>query len=127
MKTWLLILLGALIPLLIVILPLAQGYDGVRLFLPAFPCLAVLAGYGFQWISGFWEGLQAPRKQKILLSALVLAAVLIQPCRDTIRLHPCQLAYFNALCGGPRGAQRLGMESTYWCDSLTRSFLTRKT
>ncbi|MFH1739054.1 MAG: glycosyltransferase family 39 protein [bacterium] len=120
---WLLILLGALIPLLIVMLPLAQGYDGVRLFLPAFPCLAVLAGYGFQWVSGFWERLQSPRRQKILLSALVLAALLIPPCLDTIRLHPCQLAYYNALCGGLRGAQRLGLESTYWCDSLTKPFL----
>ena len=120
---WLLMLLGMAVPMVLIILPLAQGYDGVRLFLPAFPCLAVLAGYGFQSLLGFVDRLTAPRRQKLLLIALVLIGVLVPPCMDIVRLHPCQLAYYNALCGGLRGAQRLGLETTYWCDALTKPFL----
>ncbi len=121
---WVLILLGALVPMLIVVLPLAQGYDGVRLWLPAFPCLAVLAGYGFQNLVGFVRSrLNAPVWQKNLLVALVLVGVLVPTSLDMIRLHPCELAYYNGLCGGLSGAQRIGFETTYWCDTLTQPFL----
>jgi len=118
-----LILLGALFPLVVVMLPMAQGYDGVRLFLPAFPCFAVLAGYGYQFILNRVNRLKAPRNQKMLLCVLIATGALAPAFLDIIRIHPCQLSYFNFLCGGLPGAQRLGMESTYWCDALTRPFV----
>ena len=120
---WSLMVLGALVPLVVLMLPMAQGYDGVRLFLAAFPCFAVLAGYGYQFILNQVDRLNAPRNQKMLLCVLIAVGVLVPAGLDIIRIHPCQLSYFNFLCGGLPGAQRLGMESTYWCDALTRSFV----
>jgi hypothetical protein len=38
-------------------------------------------------------------------------------------VRPFYLAYYNELAGGVPGAYRLGMETTYWCDALTRDFL----
>ncbi len=121
---WVLIVFGALVPMLIVVLPLAQGYDGVRLWLPAFPCLAILAGYGYQALVDFVRArLRAPVSQKRFLLALVVVGVVLPASMDMIRLHPCQLAYYNGLCGGAAGAQQMGFETTYWCDALTKPFL----
>jgi hypothetical protein len=35
-------------------------------------------------------------------------------------IHPYELSYFNALTGGLWGADRLGMEVTYWHDPVNR-------
>ena len=40
-----------------------------------------------------------------------------------ITTHPCQLSYYNLTVGGSPGAERVGLERTYWGDSLTRSEL----
>jgi len=37
--------------------------------------------------------------------------------------HPYQLSYYNAFVGGLTGAARLGFETTYWGDTLSRSML----
>ena len=39
------------------------------------------------------------------------------------QIHPHYLAYYNSLAGGVSGANEMGMENTYWCDSLTRDML----
>ena len=129
---WTVLLAGGwAIPLSLVLLPLSQAYDGVRLFLPGFPFLAVISGLGAAEVGGrlrdFFEprlGTESEGKLR-LLAGLGVILFLAGPVVAIARLHPCQLAYYNALAGGLPGAQRMGLESTFWCDALTPPFLER--
>ena len=40
-------------------------------------------------------------------------------------MHPFGLSYYNALVGGLPGAERLGLELTYWGDAVDRVLLDR--
>lgn len=112
------LLLHFITPLSLVILPLAQAYDGCRLFLPCFPFAAALAGWGAQRMID-----AAARVPRIALNALIAAMLALPFAYTAWSMHPHYLAYYNSLAGGPAGARQLGMESTYWCDSLTREML----
>jgi hypothetical protein len=49
---------------------------------------------------------------------LALAALLLLPgLLGILRLHPFELSYYNELVGGLPGAQRLGMETTYFAST----------
>jgi hypothetical protein len=106
----------------------SAGYDGERLFLPAFPFLAALAGLSF---AGFrdavWRLLwrRAPRLTahrraalgQTVLTAALAALICIAPLSDTARLHPYQLTYYSEAVGGVQGAAQRGFETTFWADS----------
>lgn len=114
-----LLLLGTiLLPLFVFSLPGTPVYDGARLFLVVFPFWAVFAGQGgqvaFRWLA---THVSAVKARWCLSGFLALQAY------GVIFLAPCWLSYYNVLVGGLRGADRLGMERTYWSDSLTRDFL----
>ena len=111
-------------------------YDGARLFLVVFPLWAVLAGAGAQWVGdALQRACHTPQKPGFLkkpgfLAAVLLTLLLGAESYTLITLHPCQLSYYNFAVGGLRGASRLGMETTYWQDSVTREFqreVTRQT
>jgi 4-amino-4-deoxy-L-arabinose transferase-like glycosyltransferase len=91
-------------------------YDGERLFLIVFPAYAVLIGDGF---SAVWRAL-AGRFVKIRVG--LIAFMLIQ-FYGTIAYHPFQLSYYNMISGGLKGAERLGLEPTYWGDTVDRVLL----
>ena len=116
---YLFLLLHLAVPLLLVLLPMAQAYDGCRLFLPCFPFAAAMAGLGFHRLE---SALSVRVKWKFTGAALCLLLALA-PLVTYLRIHPFYLEYFNGLVGGIRGAHRLGFETTYWCDALTRDFL----
>lgn len=106
-------------PLSLFIIPLASAYDGTRLFLPCFPFAAGLVGFGFDTVE---RRLSRRIPRRVLLAALI--ALMATPSLWTYAtLRPHYLAYYNLLAGGPAGARAMGMETTYWCDSLTREFL----
>ena len=114
-----LLLFGLVVSLLPNALPTSPKYNGVRLFLPAFPFLAALAGGGFAWVQG--QIATAIRRGDIrrtrvsALAAAVLGAALLLPAfSDVVQNHPYQLAYYNALVGGPEGARQRGFETIYW-------------
>ncbi len=114
-----LLLLGLAVALLPSALPTSPKYNGVRLFLPAFPFLAALAGGGFAWLQAHLStALKLPPSQKPALSGLVaavLGAALLLPSLSGIaRTHPYQLAYYNILVRGPEGAAQRGFETIYW-------------
>lgn len=112
-------LLHFLTPLLLILLPLAQAYDGVRLFLPAFPFAALLAGMGFHWAYTLLL-----KKVHYRLALVLLYVFLTLPSLLAfLHVRPFYLSYYNELAGGVRGAAEIGMESTYWCDALTKPFL----
>jgi 4-amino-4-deoxy-L-arabinose transferase-like glycosyltransferase len=92
-------------------------HDQERLLLPALVHLAILSGDGFAytwrrlhgWIAKRWA---EPRKS--LLQVAFGLLLLLPGVVANLRMHPHQLAYYNELVGGPRGAQMLGMETIYF-------------
>ncbi len=94
-------------------LPGVPRYDGVRLFLSAFPFLALLAGRGLDL------ALERMRRWRVALPALVALPILL----ELWSLDPCLLSYYSPVVGGLKGAERIGMETTYWGDALTPGLL----
>jgi Dolichyl-phosphate-mannose-protein mannosyltransferase len=94
-------------------LPHAPGHDAVRQFLPAFGCLAVMAGLGAA----------AAVKQFGRWGKVVVVASLIEGAASVALMMPVPLSYFSPIVGGLPGATRLGMEPTFYWDSLTNDAL----
>jgi 4-amino-4-deoxy-L-arabinose transferase-like glycosyltransferase len=92
-------------------------YDGERLFLHVFPAWAMLIGLGFGRLWQRWGTLRSGR--------YLLAGLLVTQCYGVLALHPFGLSYYNMLTGGLPGAQRLGLELTYWSDAVDRVLLDR--
>ena len=93
-------------------------YDGERLFLLVFPLWAVVIGSGFGWL---WERVSGGPKRRLE----ALAAFFAFQGYGVLALHPFQLSYYNLLVGGLPGAERLGLELTYWGDAVDRVLLDR--
>ncbi len=90
-------------------LPHTPGHDGVRQFLPAFGCLALVAGLGVAWAIERWPSFSKAAALLALAEGVV----------STFLAMPVPLSYFSPLVGGLPGATRLGMEPTYYWDALT--------
>jgi Dolichyl-phosphate-mannose-protein mannosyltransferase len=88
--------------------PHTPGHDGVRLFLPAFGVLALLAGLGTALI-----GERLVKAVRWLASASLAEGLV-----SVLVMMPTPLAYFSPLVGGLPGAAWLGMEPTYYWDAL---------
>ncbi len=96
-------------------LPHTPGHDGIRQFLPAFGCLAIVAGVGASWVVarfGRWG------------KAMVVAA-LTEGIVSVFLILPVPLSYFSPIVGGLPGAAKLGMEPTYFWDALSPEALDR--
>jgi len=105
-------------------LPSSPNHDGVRLFLPMYPFVALLAGIGFGWIvDRIRAGLQA--RHAALGTAAVAMLFFLPPYVQAMRIAPFYLSYYNEAIGGLPGATARGMEVTYWYDSITPGFLDR--
>ncbi len=94
-------------------------YDGVRLFLVVFPLWAVFAGVGAKWL------VEGPLLRALSYRARVggLAVLIAAQATGLVLHHPCHTAHYNLLAGGAWGAERLGLETTYWGDSVLESML----
>ncbi|MHC5544472.1 4-amino-4-deoxy-L-arabinose transferase, partial [Singulisphaera rosea] len=92
-------------------------YDGERLFLMVFPLWALLIGRGFH---SAWQWTSSRRIARIGLLGFFVAQG-----AGTLTVHPFGLSYYNALVGGLRGAERLGLELTYWNDAVDPTLLAR--
>jgi 4-amino-4-deoxy-L-arabinose transferase-like glycosyltransferase len=90
-------------------------YDGERLFLPAFPLWALFVGVGFGVI---WE-----KWGKTNLLKVCLFGILVCQVYGVCATYPFGLSYYNALIGGLPGAEKLGLELTYWGDAVDGALL----
>jgi len=97
-------------------------YDGIRLFLTALPFLAMIAGEGIDLAVRSIESRAGWGRYRTLFGG-VLAALVLLEIGACYRFHPFQLAYYSPLVGGIVGANRLGFETTYWCDSLDNGII----
>ncbi len=119
---WLL-LLNALTPLLFAATGLQAAYSGERHFIPAYPYLACLAGVGFGSVLDvlgascrrFYPRVDTGKVRLIMVGVLV--SLLVPPSLSIVRIHPYQLSYYSELVGGLPGATRLGLETTFWCET----------
>lgn len=115
------ILIG-LVPLLIASAPGSPKYDGVRLFLPVLACLALFVGVAVADLYRFIQVLyprQARGRRFIRAYHIVMILLLALPgAWSIVRVHPCELSYFNTFVGGIDNAAARGFEATYWCETI---------
>jgi len=102
-----------LIPIAVEVFTSAPIYDGVRHFLPAFPFLACLVGFGLDWVFRLLPQTTVGHA----VASLIATAALGSAAVDNIRLHPYQSTYFNSLVGGGRGAMGR-FELDFWGNSM---------
>ncbi len=88
-------------------------YDGVRLFLPTFPFVAILSAVALTTIV---RRIRPIRVSQGLLVASSAALLLYLGQQDR-NYYPYTDAYFSEWIGGIRGAEKLGMDVQYWCNS----------
>lgn len=120
-----LFILSALTPLVIPVIGKSLLYDNDRLFMPAFPYLAALAGLGFAWLavglSKIATRITSSRRAARWLSALatvgLAAAAFVPHTVQAAGLYPHLLSYYSEAIGGLRGAALLQLETTYWCET----------
>lgn len=105
-----LILLGAVVPMLIFSSPFATPHDGVRIFLNVFPFIAILSGIGAGMTADF-IGRRFDRKLLIMAVITLLMALpfffALSDGMNTVAI------YYSELTGGPRGAMANGLELDY--------------
>lgn len=114
----LLLLSAILFPLIVFSVPGVAVYDGERLFLMVFPLWGLFVGRGVNQLAEFW----GTRRPQWVLQVL-LGCFLVLQSYGLWALAPCHLSYYNLLVGGLRGADRLGLQATYWGETMPRSFL----
>jgi hypothetical protein len=113
------LIVGSIIaPLVLFSLPGVAVYDGARLFLVAFPGIALLAGSG---VSRFREWLVARKWPHKPILGIFLATQVV----GIVSTTPFCLSYYNVAVGGISGAKRLGFEVSYWGDSFSREFFRK--
>lgn len=90
-------------------------YDGERLFLFVFPLWAILIGYGY---ADLHDRLAARAWARRLPAALFFTQ-----CVGLVATYPLGLSYYNLAIGGAKGAERMGLELTYWGDAIDHELL----
>ncbi len=107
-KRWagILLLLNMSTLLIVRAIPGTPVHDGVRLFVAAFPFLAILSGIG---AAAIWTDM----KRKSLVIFVYGFCVF-----NMFWFAPQWLSFYNIAIGGLPGAVRLGMEPTYYWDAL---------
>jgi hypothetical protein len=119
---WLLIL-NALTPLLFAATGLQAAYSGERHFIPAYPYLACLAGVGFGTTFALLRTrLQVAKRRlpTVPLAAVVglfLGLLFVPAMISAGQVFPYELSYYSEVVGGLPGATRLGLETTFWCET----------
>jgi len=122
----LVILAGALTPILLLMLPFSPTNDMERYLLPAFPflvCLSVggLASLVFRHASNV-RLTAVPLLQRWVIVGMVILLAL-SALIGLILHHPAQLSYFSEVIGGLPGGQTAGFEVTYWWECFNDDVL----
>ncbi len=113
--------IGALVPLLALTTGKSMVYDQERMFMPAFPFIAALAGLGLdaavRWVAARRDGAgQSSAGLRRAIAAAIPLGVLAPPLVAAALLWPHLLSFYSAGVGGLPGAVGLGFERTYWTD-----------
>lgn len=109
-KTNIFVLFNALFPLLLIAVPSVPKYDGIRLFMPAFPFICLVAGMGILQISLFARRFNLEKIAYCLLVGLLGLTAYF----SILKIHPYQSSFFSEIIGGIDGAVKRGFEAEYW-------------
>jgi len=104
---------GFMFPLLILAMPGAKRYDGIRLFLPSLPFFACLCGVGTKSVL---DEIRVKTSSERTRKRLSLPLVFIFPLLalgEIVAYHPHEIVYYNTLIGGFRGAYKRGLDADY--------------
>jgi 4-amino-4-deoxy-L-arabinose transferase-like glycosyltransferase len=122
------LLLNALAPMLALAIGQSMVYDNDRLFMPAMPFIAALAGIGLhtaaQAVTSWLGDLGQRRAVRALAGGVLAALVLLPSIVAAAQLYPHLLSYYSGLVGGVSGATRRGFETTYWCETYNETLDT---
>jgi 4-amino-4-deoxy-L-arabinose transferase-like glycosyltransferase len=121
---WLLFL-SALTPILAISTGKSMVYDNERLIMVTFPFLAGLAGIGFGWMTSQLKEWSTRWAKPILFPscvALLIVLAFIPQLITLAGLYPHLLSYYGESVGGLKGATRMGLETTYWCETYSMAF-----
>jgi hypothetical protein len=88
---------AVIVPIAITVVVKPAMYNGIRHFVFETPPLAVLGGLAGNWII---DRAQSRRPVFAAATATAIAASVILPLKEMVRLHPYQYTYFNWLAGG---------------------------
>ena len=111
---FLVVLMGALLPLISLILSRATMYDNFRQILFIFPPLMLLSGLALDLILSILKPVRLRVALLVLLAFPGIYAI--------IQLHPYQYVYYNSFASGPGGAFRR-FELDYWATSYREAAL----
>ncbi|HEX2993249.1 MAG TPA: glycosyltransferase family 39 protein, partial [Anaerolineales bacterium] len=117
-----LLFLNVLVPILALTTGKSMAYDNERLIMHVFPFLAGLAGMGFGWLlTGIRQAADRMQRPRWAVPATVLVVLLafLPQSISLVRLYPHLLSYYSETVGGIPGAARLGLETTYWCETYS--------
>jgi hypothetical protein len=128
--TVLLFLANAGFIVIMALMPGAVLHDGVRQLLSSLPFLVALAGVGY-YVLASWlinvaqhtKGLDHTKNLKPKVIAALFLLVCFKPALDLYLVHPFQMSYYNRFVGGIEGAYERGLETTYFMEAFTPSFL----
>jgi 4-amino-4-deoxy-L-arabinose transferase-like glycosyltransferase len=102
-------------------LPSTPKHDGVRQFLSVYPLISLVVWVGLQGLLAQWK-VEIARWER--LAHVVLPATVVGLLAAVVwRAHPHELSYYNALIGGIRGAERNGMEMSYFFEPVGPPFI----
>lgn len=117
-----LLALNVLLPLLALTTGKSMVYDNERLFIPAFIFVAALAAIGVEWLAKAVRDRFSLQPAVGSVAAVVLgAAVLLPQVISASGLYPHLLSYYSGTVGGLPGANKLQLETTYWCETYAES------
>ncbi len=105
-------LLSAGIQIAAFVNPSTPKYNGVRLFVAAFPFLCLLAGRAFEWALSLPLTARLKAQPRVLVPLWLLA--LTPSLTATVGSHPFGMSFYNGLVGGTRYAP---FEPTFWGDA----------
>lgn len=126
----LLFLANAAFIVIMALMPGAVLHDGVRQLVSSLPFLVALAGVGYYALASWLikaarhtQGLEHTKNLKPKVIAALFLLVCINPALDLYLVHPFQMSYYNRFVGGIQGAYERGLETTYFMEAFTPSFL----
>jgi 4-amino-4-deoxy-L-arabinose transferase-like glycosyltransferase len=117
-----LFLLGAFISVAIFSTGMGQVFDNSRFMMPAFPYIAALAGIGFirsvQALGRILPKRSIQVRRPLIVTILVIVTF-VPHLLLAYDLYPHLLSYYSEIIGGAYGANTLGLETTYWCETYS--------
>jgi hypothetical protein len=113
--TGVLLVANAVYVLAIASAPGIAKYDSVRLFLPVFPFLAALGGIG---LTRSWDWARERPGLRRNLGPALAGLFAVYHLGWLYVVHPFYLSDYGGAVGALPGANRLGFETTYWCEAV---------